>query len=140
MKTPRYSDVGEEPLVSDEKLLERTQLLLDHALRRQIWLMFLDADARQLPIIMPTYVPERPGRREAEGFGRFIRELVDDFGAASVVITFERRGNDSYDEPDREWFRLIRDACLSSEVVLRGPMLCHDTGVRWVAAEDYVIG
>jgi len=140
MKTPRYSDVGHEPLSSDDKLLQRAELLLEHALRRQIWLMFLDSDSRQLPVIMPTYVPERPGRREAEGFGRFLRELVDDFEAASVAITCERRGGDSYDDADREWFRLIRDACLSSDVALRGPMLCHDSGVRWVAPEDYAIG
>ena len=140
MKTPRYSDVGQHPLTTDQQLVERTELLLEHALRRQIWLMFLDGEYRQLPVIMPTYVPERPGRREAEGFGRFLRELVDDFDAASVAITLERRGDDSYDDADREWFRLIRDACVSSGVVLRGPMLCHNTGVRWVAAEDYAIG
>jgi hypothetical protein len=140
MKTPRYSDVGEEPLATDEKLVERAEMLLEHALRRQIWLMFLDDESRQLPVIMPTYVPARPGPRESEGFGRFLRELVDDFGAASVAITFERRGGDSYDEADRAWFRLIHDACVSSDVPLRGPMLCHNTGVRWVAAEDYAIG
>ncbi|MGV8885138.1 MAG: hypothetical protein ACOH1T_06060 [Microbacteriaceae bacterium] len=101
--------------------------------------MFLDSDDRQLPLLMPADVPRRPGVREAQGFGRFIADLVADCEAATIAITFERRGNDTITPIDVEWFRLARDACEAAEVTLRGPMLCYGGGVRWVAAEDYAL-
>ena len=139
MKPPRYSDIGNETLGSDRDLTERVETLLTGALRRQIWLMFLDDESRQLPVVMPSYVPRRPRDGEAQGFGRFVRSVMDELGASTAVVTFERPGPDTYDAADREWFRLLRDACVSSGIVLRGPLLCHTTGVRWVSPEDYAM-
>ena len=139
MQPPHDSDLSRETLESDHDLTERVRSLLTGALRRQIWLMFLDHEARQLPVIMPSDVPRRPRDGEAVGFGRFLGSVVDELEATTAVITFERRGSDTYDESDREWFRLIRDACSSSGIALRGPLLCHTEGVRWVSPEDYAI-
>lgn len=140
MTTPHYRDVLDTVLDSDDKLLDRARDLLEHALRRQLWLMFLDEEGRQLPLLMPIDVPRRPGARESSGFARFLGELVEDFEAASVVIALERRGGEGVTATDAEWFRMGRDACTAAGVPLRGPLLCHSGGVRWVAVEDYAMG
>ena len=140
MTTPDFRDVRDTVLDTDDALLERARALLQQGVRRQIWLMFLDDEGRQLPLLMPIDVPRRPGAREAPALARLLAELVDDFEASHVVVTLERRGRDLVSTSDAEWFRLARDACAGAGVNMRGPMLCHTGGVRWVAAEDYAIG
>lgn len=139
--TPQsYEDVRDVALISDENVLERVTDLIEHALRRQVWLMFLDDEARQLPLLMPSYVPRRPQRNALEPFAEFIGGLFEEAAAASMVIVYERVGSDTISEGDREWLRLIHSACLAEGIPLRGPLLAHNGGVRWVAAEDYLLG
>jgi len=140
MKPPHYDTVRDLALTTDELLLERVRVLLDDGYRRQLWLMFLDHNDRQLPLIMPTDIPKRPRPGDTLGFGEFLRALNDDVEATTIVITLERRGSDRITEIDAEWFRLVRESCLYAELPLRGPLLCHSEGVRWVATEDYAMG
>jgi hypothetical protein len=138
--TPQsYEDVREIPLTTDEQVLTRVQDLIQHSLRRQIWLMFLDEEHRQLPFLMPSYVPRHPEPGAEGPFGEFLGSLFDEVDASSMVIIFERIGSDTLSEGDREWFRLIHAACLTEEIPLRGPILAHDGGVRWIATEDYLM-
>jgi len=139
MKTPNYEDTHEHPLTTDEAVLERVTLLVRNALRRQLWLMFLDGEDRQLPVLMPTDVPANPKTTDATNLARFIRGVNDELEATSIVVSLERRGSDEISNDDRAWFRLVRDACAMAELRLRGPLLVHTRGVRWVAAEDYAI-
>jgi hypothetical protein len=139
MQTPNYEDTHEHPLITDEHVLERVQLLVRNAMRRQLWLMFADGDDRQLPVLMPTDVPRNPEGADPSHLARFIREVTDGLDAESIIVTLERRGSDEVTDDDREWFRLVRDACALAELRLRGPLLCHSRGVRWVAVEDYAI-
>jgi hypothetical protein len=139
MQTPRYEDTQEHPLTTDENVLERVKLLVHTAMRRQLWLMFADGDDRQLPLLMPTDVPRNPEDADPANLARFIREATDDLNADSIIVTLERRGSDEITEDDRAWFRLVHDACAMAELKLRGPLLCHTRGVRWVALEDYAI-
>lgn len=105
-------------------------------MRRQLWMMFLDAKAFQLPLLMPSSIPRHPGKRHTENFAHFVSELVDELDAAAVVFVLERPGSDAMSETDREWFRLAVDGCQRVGVPLRGPLLCHDGGLRWIATED----
>lgn len=139
MKTPNYEETQEHPLTTDEQVRERVELLVRNALRRQLWLMFLDGDDVQLPVLMPTDVPANPGTADASNLARFISGVNEDLDATSIVITLERRGSDEISNDDRAWFRLVRDACAMAELKLRGPLLAHTRGVRWVAAEDYAV-
>ena len=139
MKTPNYEDTHEHPLITDEDVLERVTLLVRNALRRQLWLMFLDGEDRQLPVLMPTDVPANPKTTDATNLARFIRGVNDELEATSIVVSLERRGSDEISNDDRAWFRLVRDACAMAELRLRGPLLVHTRGVRWVAAEEYAI-
>jgi hypothetical protein len=126
-------------VTTDDELLARVTQLLDAGLRRELWLMFLDERRYQLPVIMPIDVPRRPRQNDRAGFAGFIRDLADDLEAPTVIVTLERRGNDSITPDDAEWFRLVHSACAEVGLELRGPMLCHGTGVRWVAMEDYAV-
>ena len=139
MQTPRYEDTQEHPLITDENVLERVTLLVRTAMRRQLWFMFADGDDRQLPLLMPTDVPRSPDGADPSNLARFILDATDGLGVDSIIVTLERRGSDEITDDDRAWFRLVRDACAMAELKLRGPLLCHTRGVRWVAAEDYAI-
>jgi hypothetical protein len=139
MRIPNYEETHEQPLTTDDDVLERVTLLVRNALRRQLWLMFLDGDDRQLPVLMPTDVPANPGTTDASNLARFISGVNDELDATSIVVSLERRGSDEISDDDRAWFRLVHDACAMAELRLRGPVLVHTRGVRWVAAEDYAL-
>ncbi|PZQ89810.1 MAG: hypothetical protein DI534_08495 [Leifsonia xyli] len=136
MTIPRFDEVHDAPLVTDEQVLERATLLLDCAIRRQLWLMFLDADDRQLPLLMPCEVPRRPAPQHLANYARVLGDIAEEFEAAAIVAAYERCGGDALSDTDRAWLRLVRDACGVAVLPLRGPLLVHDDGVRWIAAED----
>lgn len=133
---PPFADIEDLPLDTDEALLERVTALLDVAARRQIWLLFLDEQSRQLPVLMPSYIPRRPGRGHTAHFSHFIGDVVHEMDAAAVVFVLERPGTDQLTGVDREWLALASAACDEAGVPLRGPLLCYDRGVRWIGPED----
>ena len=136
---PSYDDLRDRILATDQDLLERVTELLEHGIRRQLWLMFLDASGRQMPLLMPSNVPPTPGAKDVRKLGDFIRELMDQVDAATIVVTLERSGSEEVTAADRSWFRLVRDACALAGAPLRGPLLCHRRGVRWVGNEEHAI-
>jgi hypothetical protein len=137
MTIPKFDDVRDERLSNDEDVLQRVSALLQRAVRRQLWLMFLDEESRQLPVIMPSYVPRSPSEGHRAHFASFVGILTEDVEADSAVIVYERRGSDELRAADRRWLRFIATACAEAAVPLRGPLLLHDDGVRWIAPEDY---
>lgn len=135
---PNFYDVRDTALTSDDDVRGRVELLIEKATTRQVWLMFLDEQSRQLPMLMPTYVPVRPGEGDGPRLGEFFASLVDEIEATTVIVVFERRGREAITPGDARWLRTLRDACLHAEVSFRGPLLCHDKGVRWVPLDEYV--
>lgn len=136
---PSFADVDNIPLVTDDAVRDRVSALLESAMRRQLWLMFLDEESFQLPLLMPSAIPRRPGKRHTENFAHFIGDLVDELGCAAVVFILERPGSDSISTSDREWLALATAACQRAGVPLRGPLLCHDGGLRWIGPEDVCV-
>ena len=137
-KIPQFNDVSLVPLISDEDVVDRVAGLIDSALSRQVWLMFLDEEHRQSPVLMPSYLPERPGAADADSLAHFLEVVMAEIEAATVVLTYERPGSSDLDAGDIAWLRTLRASCLSAEISFRGPLLCHDDGVRWVPADDYL--
>jgi len=138
MTTPRFDDTAEISLTSDDAVLERVRDLVEGAYRQQLWLMFLDDEARQLPVVIPHDVPDAPSAEARRDFPGFVRELVAELGAGAVVLTLERFGTDDLRPGDREWFAVVAAACRAADVRLRSPILCSDDGFRWIASEDYL--
>jgi hypothetical protein len=133
---PSFADVADIPLETDDAIRDRVAALLERAMRRQIWMMFLDDEGYQLPLLMPSAIPRHPGRRHLENFAHFVGDLVDELDAATVVFVLERPGSDAVSTTDREWLTLAVAACHRANVPLRGPLLCHDGGLRWIGPED----
>lgn len=131
-----FDDVADVSLATDEALLERVRDLVEGAYRQQLWFMFLDEDDRQLPLLVPLDVPDRPGEDHSDPLGPFVAALVDEVRPRSVVVVLERPGPDTLTHGDREWFAVVDRACGAVGVVRRGPILAHDDGFRWIASED----
>lgn len=132
MTTP-HSDV---PLTADDDVRERVAELLDRAYRRQLWFMLLDDQQRQLPILLPFDVPRKPGSSHRAGFARSIGALAQEADADAMIVALERPGSATLGASDRAWFVLVTEACTEVGIRLRGPLLVHDDGVRWIATED----
>jgi len=111
-------------------------MLIDRAARRQFWLMFLDDRCCQLPVVIPSAIPRRPGRGHTENLSRFLGDVVEEVDAESVVFVLERPGPDELTDSDREWLTLAAAASRDAGVRLRGPLLCFDGGLRWIGPED----
>lgn len=136
MPAPHARDAAAIPLTTDLAVHERVRQIVGRASRRQIWVMFLDEDDHQIPLIMPTDIPRLPKRGDAERVGGFIAGVTRDIGARSVVLTLERRGSADVSKTDAIWLQMLRDACAWARVPLRGPLLAHRTGVRWIGPDD----
>jgi hypothetical protein len=131
-----FDDVADVSLATDEALLERVRDLVEGAYRQQLWFMFLDEHDRQLPLLVPLDVPDRPGDGHSDPLGPFVAALAEEVRSRSIVVVLERPGDDELTLGDREWFAVVDRACRTAGVVRRGPILAHDDGFRWIAAED----
>ncbi len=136
--TLHFDDAHAVPLDTDDDVLERLRTLVQGALRHQVWLMFLDRERKQLPMLMPTDIPPMPGDDDAERIGDFIREVASEADAAHVILVLERVGPSELTEPDREWMRMLAAAGNRSELPVLGPYLCHRRGVRSVDPGEYL--
>jgi hypothetical protein len=135
-RPPPFDALRGTPLRRDEQVLALVAGLLDRALRRQLWLVLLDADDRPLPVLLPSSIPRHRRDGDAERMARFLGEVVDDLGAVSFVHVYERRGPDRVDAVDRAWLRLGIEAAALASLTSRGPVLLHDEGARWIGEED----
>ena len=131
-----FDDVADVSLATDEAVLQRVRDVVEGAYRQQLWFMFLDEHDRQLPLLVPVDVPDCPDLAPSGGLHPFVAGLVEEVRPGSIVVVLERPGPDELTLGDREWFAVVDDACRAAGVVRRGPILAHDDGFRWVAAED----
>lgn len=136
MKPPAYEDSTLAPLSTDALIQQRAAALVGRAIRRQLWVMFLDENDVQMPVLMPIDgIPTEP--EEGDRLSKALRELVDGVGAHSVVLVLERYGGQELTTSDVAWARALHDAAASVEIRLRAILLSHRGGVRWVAQDDY---
>jgi hypothetical protein len=131
-----FDDVADVSLSTDEALLERVRDLVEGAYRQQLWFMFLDEEDRQLPLLVPLDVPDRPREEHSDPLAPFVASLVEEVRPRSVVVVLERPASDELTLGDREWLDVADHACRSAGVVRRGPILAHDEGFRWIAPDD----
>lgn len=135
--TLAFDDVSAIALDTDADVLARVTALVRNAIKRQVWLMFLDADRRQLPVLLPTEVPTSPGEDDVELIGSFIRTMVSEVDAVTAIVTLERPGTADLTDADRAWLETLHAAADASGVPFHGPYLCHRRGVRAVEELEY---
>lgn len=129
---------AESPLTTDAEIEERVAGLVGRACRRQFWLMFLDAEGRQLPLLMPMDdYPPSPRAGNGKLLASRISELVALMDAAHVVVVWERRLGEASTPGEREWARELARECADVDVSVRAQLISHRSGVRWFGDEEF---
>jgi hypothetical protein len=121
------------PLHTDAQLQERAARLVGRAVHRQLWIMFLDENDYQLPLLVPCdELPDLPPEWPIP-----LGDFVDAAGAAAIFVVLERYASEQLTAADLAWAKHVANSCTVASVDLRGILLSHRKGVRWVAADDY---
>ena len=94
----------------------------------------------QLPLMIPIDgLPARPDSTIGN-LVHLVAEAMAMEDADSVVAVIERYADATLTVADQEWARALHDAFGQQQVPLRGILLSHRRGVRWVAQDDYRFG
>jgi hypothetical protein len=127
------------PLRTDALIEERVRDIIGRAWCRQMWLLFLDANQIQLPLLIPVEsLPNLPEVESAVQVVDNIAELMAEIDAAELIVVWERDGPAAVSVQDAAWAWSIVCACRACGVTLRASLLAHRGGVRWLAADDYL--
>lgn len=132
-----YEETQTLPLTTDDDIERRVTELIGRANSRQLWLLFLDEQDIQLPLLIPIDgLPTEPTDEDGGRVVERVRELMGEIGACAVVAVLERYGSASLTAQDAAWIRSLRSACAEKNVALRAQLLSHRTGVRLVTDEE----
>lgn len=137
MTIPAYESTVTEPLTSDALIHERVAALVGRACRRQFWLFFLDEHSVQLPLLVPIGDPPSHPQPESVALIGMVEHAAEAVGAVSLVVVIERYADETLTPSDLAWAAWLDDAFREHEIALRGILLSHRRGVRWVARDDY---
>lgn len=123
------------PLHTDADVLCRVRDLVGTASTdHQLWVMLVDGDDRQTPVIMPIADVPRVPDALVDRLATVLRGLRDDLrtaaGPGSAIFTLERHGVDAVLPTDRAWATALAAACASADVAVRGIFLSTPGGVR----------
>ena len=124
------------PLLTDADVLVRVEQLVEPAAAdRRLWIMWVDGDGQQAPVIVPVDdMPRHPDRSQLDGLAEVLAglrdELATESGPCSVVFTLERLGRDGVLPGDRAWAAALAAACELAGTPLRGAFLATGGGVR----------
>lgn len=150
-----YSKAAERRMIQlrdtaldDARLHELLGLMLTGAIRRQMWLMFLDDDDRLSDLVMPMADypadPDEPGVVDDLGpttaaamIGARIPTIAEAIGCSQVVLVWEREGDEQFQQAELGWAAAIARAVRETDVRLRGQFLLHDDGLRALTPDDY---
>jgi len=123
-------------LRTDADVLQRVEQLVGRAsVARQLWVMFVDGDGKQAPVIMPiSDLPLRPEAPVIDNLAMILAglcaDLATDAGGGSVVLTLERIGRDAVLAGDRQWAAALQKACDRAGAALRGVYVSTSGGVH----------
>jgi len=136
MSTPSFATAP--PLTTDDAVLERVEQLVGRAIvPRRLWVMFVDGDQRQTPVLMPIDdIPPRPDRT-VDGLGQVVAgiapDLATDTGSGSMILVLERLGDERVTPADRAWAEALSTMCTDVGMALRGVYRSSPGGVRRLA-------
>ena len=114
------------PLRTDDDVDRRVAALIGHATRDDtLWLLFVDGDDRQTPVVMPVEEASGPPDEEmVMALGDVLEGVLPDLataaGVGSVVFVRERLGPDFVVPADRAWAEALATMCREREIRSRG--------------------
>ncbi len=130
--TPEYDPLAS--LDTDADVLDRIgQVIGEDARRdRSLWLLFLAADAVQLPAVVTIDgVPANPAPGAAESMCDMTARVLDSAApGGSVVIALTRDHGPSGTDSDQQWLTALRTAAARTGVHLRMFCVATQDGVR----------
>jgi hypothetical protein len=139
MTTISYLD-SQIPLRTDLLIEKRVRDLIGNAQAHQLWLMFLDKNEVQLPLLIPIAdLPRRPDENATACVVGNIAEVMAEIGAVSLMVVWERCGPAHLGDDDSYWIRSFAKACGAARLPLRAVLMSHRKGVRWIGADDYLV-
>jgi len=139
----------DRPLVTDSDLQRWLGDLLQSAVRRQLWFIFLDDDHRVVGPLMPCAdLPGDPHERaETPDLGTLpvsrvlahrLRMIAEVVNARQCVLVWERTGDSALTAADRDWPQAMAHACGEVGVAVRAQFLLHDHGVAPLGSDSSV--
>ncbi|MFS0867215.1 hypothetical protein AB3M83_07760 [Microbacterium sp. 179-B 1A2 NHS] len=142
MASPTLPD--RPPLTSESALHRWLDALLGHAVRTQLWLVFLDGGDRVVGPLMPTadlpLDPAHPVEADDLGTQPVATVLTRRFpmfaalvGAAQIVLVWERCGSSAPADADIAWADAVAAAWPGGGVRLRAQFALHDDGLTRIA-------
>ncbi|HEY8914232.1 hypothetical protein [Lacisediminihabitans sp.] len=137
MRPPTYSESLLQPLTTDALVEQRVSALVGRACRRQLWFLFLDEHQVQLPLIIPVGDPPTRPDASVRNLAEGISIAMESAAAASVIVVIERFADQAVTPADTEWARTIDEEFREKGLRVRGFLLSHRRGVRWLAPDDY---
>lgn len=137
MTVPSYASTIDEPLISDYDVLRRVEKLIGRANLRQLWLLFLDDQNVQLPLLVPIdALPVMPDEHAMPGLAESMRMVMTEIGATSLIVVIERYASSSLSAQDVAWAVSIRQAFSDGQLELRALLLSHRAGVRMLTERE----
>lgn len=141
--TPRL----DSPTLPDDRLCAKLAPVMQTALRRQLWLFFLDGDDEVVGPVMPCadypIDPAEPvitadlGPAEtSEVFGARFAALMEEFGFEFIALVWERIGDAELDDDTRRWASALGGVLAARGVGVRAQMLLHDRGLRMLTVDE----
>lgn len=104
---------------------------MDHALRDQTWLWFTDPGGAGFGTVIQL------DHSEAEGMvPERVWQTVTEVAGSELGCVYERCGPETLSAVDRQRLRAVLRAAADCDLRLRGPILVHDTGTRWLGPDD----
>jgi hypothetical protein len=106
---------------------------------RSLWMIFLEADGRTQPLVVPIDdLPDEPHQAFLDGLRQIVSGLITEGVAASVAILLSRPGHGPMTDDDRCWARGLR-ATLGREFGRWPVHLATHDQIRVFAPDDLVI-
>ena len=122
------------PVTTPEQARARVFDLVGHAIRRQLWLMLLDAHGQQLSLLIPVDgIPLRPEPGSVQPFAVRINDiLAGEAPGGSIIVTLERPGSAALTAPDQAWAVELTQS-FGKLMRITGLFVAHDPGVAVLA-------
>lgn len=128
-------ELGELPVADDAAMLERARTLIRCGYARRMWLLLLDDDDLQLPLLPQIDgIPRSPGADAAMTLHSVLEQLAG-YGS-QVAVVLERPGAAEPEPDDLAWADAIRRGSHGSGVRMRGVLLAHSGGVDALQPAD----
>jgi hypothetical protein len=122
---------------TDDDVVDLVTTLVERAVTRQCWVVFLDDGPGPVPLVMPVSdLPWQPDEH-VEDFAALVADVCDHVGATEVVLVWERPGESELFPVDWEWVDACDCAFREHGVRLRGQVALLATGASMVCLDDH---